>query len=62
MKCKFCKEEIELRHAIIGGYKCPNCNRFNPKERATICCLEKKGEGDNKCKPALKFDLGNGSK
>ena len=57
-----CKETLELQHAIIGGYKCPFCHKFNPKEKATIGCLEKKGEGENKSKPPLNFDLGNSNK
>jgi hypothetical protein len=57
MVCKYCKETLELKDAKTGGYTCPRCNKFTAKERATICCLEKKGIGDNKCKPKIEIDL-----
>jgi hypothetical protein len=41
LTCSKCKNTIDESDAILGGYICKSCGRFNPKKEATIQCLEK---------------------
>ena len=40
MICSRCKEEIEKHDAILGGYVCKWCGKFNPRKTDRIWCLE----------------------
>ena len=40
MICKKCKESLELKDAILGGYVCPNCGKFNPKKAVKNMLLD----------------------
>ena len=41
MICSRCKETLEITDAILGGYVCPYCGKFNPRKIERIYCLEK---------------------
>jgi len=40
MICSKCKETLEKKDAILGGFVCPNCGKFNPRKAEKIMCLE----------------------
>ena len=41
MICYRCKESLEITDAVLGGYVCPYCGKFNPRKLERIWCLEK---------------------
>jgi DNA-directed RNA polymerase subunit RPC12/RpoP len=41
IRCSKCKNTIDESDAVLGGYICKSCGRFNPKKESIIQCLEK---------------------
>ena len=54
MKCSRCKNTMDLTHAVLGGYLCKICGKFNPKLEPTITCLEKPAKAQIDFKRTIK--------
>ena len=54
MKCSKCKRMLDLTEAVLGGYVCRVCGKFNPKLEPTITCLEKPAKAQIEIKKKIK--------
>ena len=54
LTCSKCKNTIDESDAILGGYICKSCGRFNPKKESIIQCLEKPAKQQIQIKETIK--------
>jgi hypothetical protein len=52
--CSKCKNTIDRSDAVLGGYICKVCGKFNPKKEATIQCLDKPAKRQIQFKETMK--------